>query len=115
MTTESNLSPTPRKIDWGTIAPITATVLTALTLWLTFTANLEHRFEVQQQQMQQVQQQQIQQQDRMDRGLADLRQLIQASESGRQADARAINARVDAAEQPILASTPLPYRCPPLG
>ena len=40
-------------------------------------------------------------------------QMIQSSESGRQADARAINARVDAAEQLILASTP--YRCPPIN
>ena len=105
MTTESNTSP---RIDWGTIAPIVATVLTALGLWLTFTASLDHRFEVQQ--------------DRMDRGVAELRQLIQASESGRQADARSLNARVDAAdarvdatEQLIVASSPLPYRCPPLG
>ena len=112
MTTESNPSP---RIDWGTIAPIAATVLTALGLWLTFTASLDHRFEVQQEQLQR-------QQDRMDRGVAELRQLIQSSESGRQADARSLNARVDAAdarvdatEQLIVASSPLLYRCPPIG
>ena len=37
---------------------------------------------------------------------SETRQLIQASESGRQADARSLNAQVDAAEQLILASSP---------
>ena len=105
MTTESNTNPRLR-IDWG----IAATLIAALGLWLTFTASLDHRFELQQQQQQQQDQQQ---QDRMDRGFSEVRQLIQASESGRQADARAINARVDAAEQLMVASSP--YRCPPLG
>ena len=105
MTTESNLSPPPRQpIDWSRWSTLAAIAALGLTLWF----NLDHRFEVQQQQLQQ-------QQDRMDRGFSEVRQLIQASESGRQADARAINARVDAAEQLMVASSPLPYRCPPIG
>ena len=98
MTTESNLSPPPRQpIDWSRWSTLAAIAALGLTLWF----NLDHRFEVQQ--------------DRMDRGFSEVRQLIQASESGRQADARAINARVDAAEQLMVASSPLPYRCPPIG
>ena len=109
MTTESN--PMPR-FDWGTIANIIASVITsavaALALWFSFTASLDHRFELQQQQFQL-------QQERMDASVSEIRalsgadvreirQLIQASEANRQADARAINARVDVAEQLILAS-----------
>ena len=101
-TTESN--PMPR-FNWGTIANIIASIITsavaALALWLSFTASLDHRFELQQ--------------ERMDASVSEIRtlsgadvreirQLIQASEQNRQADARAINARVDVAEQLILAS-----------
>ena len=42
-----------------------------------------------------------------------LSQQIQASDSDRQADNRAINARVDAAEQLVVATSP--YRCPPIS
>ena len=98
MTTESN--PMSR-FDWGTIANIIASVITsavaALALWFSFTGSLDHRFELQQQQLQL-------QQDRLDQSVQEIRGLIQISETSRQADARAINARVDVAEQLILAS-----------
>ena len=55
----------------------------------------------------------LQQQRNMDSSLQEIRQLIQVSDSNRQAAEQAINARVDAAEQLVVATSP--YRCPPIS
>ena len=111
MTTEGNPFPRRQLLLYGRLAVgIAATLLSALGLWVSVTAILDHRFEMQQNSMSANLRET---RNKSASGMQETRNPIQGSEANRQAEARPINARVDAAEQLVVAT--LPYRCPPLG
>ena len=99
MPSESNTSPSARKLPSAEILNTWLGVAAILVAVLTLIAQIRSE---------------------QNADIREIRQLIQANESGRQEDARSLNARVDAADarqdatdQLILAASP--YRCPSIS